>query len=137
MCRNLVKSLISAANTMPQDIPIDGTINFGSVTHIRGRDLRMTGGNVIATGPGYYQGDATLTFIGSAGVTSITMYENGMKIPGKVATLTTEAGSTYTVVIPFMFRNQCCQDKTITAEISGAGITGASASIEVYEIVEG
>lgn len=127
-------SILYAANTTPQDVSIGGTVNFGSPVRRYGQNITMSGGNIVTNGAGYYKADAHITFTGAAGTTVITMYENGMPIPGAISTRTTAAATEYTVTIPFVTRNKCCIDKTISMVVTGAAITDAIASIVVEKV---
>lgn len=127
-------ALIYAANTIPQDVAIGETVNFGTPIRRYGKNLAMSGGNVVATGEGYYIVDASINFTAAAGTTTFQMYENGMAIPGARVDRTTSAATEYDVKIPtFTIRNKCCLDKTLTLVVTGAAITDAVATINVVK----
>lgn len=127
-------ALLYATNTIPQDVSIDGTVNFGNIVRRYGRNLNMSGGNAIVTGEGYYVVDVSINFTGSAGTTTFQVYENGMPITGAKVTRTTGAATEYDVKIPtFTIRNKCCLDKTLTMVVSGAAITDSVASINIVK----
>ena len=46
----MTTSLIYASNSQPQDVAIGGTVNFGTPVRRYGKNLTMSGGNVVATG---------------------------------------------------------------------------------------
>lgn len=122
-------SCLYLANTAPQDVAINGTVNLGNVVRRFGKNINVSGGNIVTQGPGYYKTDITIDFTGAAGTTVFTVYENGTVIPGATVTRTTAAGTVYSITIPsFITRNKCCVDKTISVVVSGAAITGATAS---------
>lgn len=127
-------ALIYAANTIPQDVAIGGTVNFGTPVRRYGKNLSMSGGNVITRGQGYYIVDASINFTGAAGTTTFQMYENGMPIPGARVQRTTGAATEYDVKIPtFAILNECCASKTLTMVITGAAVTDAVATINVVK----
>ena len=130
-----MNALLYAANTIPQDVEIGGTVNFGTPVRRYGKNLTMSAGNVVATGEGDYIVDASINFTGSTGTTVFTMYENGMPIPGARVERTTGAATEYDVKIPtFTIRNKCCLDKTLTMVITGAAVTDAVATINVVKV---
>lgn len=124
-------ALIYAANTVPQDVAAGSSINFGAPVRRYGKNIYLSGGNVITSGQGYYTGIVHVTFTGAAGTTAIKVLENGMEIPGAVVNRTTAAATNYEVDIPFATRNKCCNEKIISVEVTGADITSAIASILV------
>lgn len=129
-----MNSLLYAANTIPQDVEIGGTVNFGTPVHRYGKHIRMSGGNVVTKGEGYYIVDASINFTGAAGTTIFQMYENGMAIPGARVERTTGAATEYDVKIPtFGIRNTCCIEKALTMVITGAAVTDAVATINVVK----
>lgn len=120
-------SVIYLANTTPQDVAIGGSINLGDVVRRYGKNLAVSGGNILTRGQGYYRHDISIDFTGAAGVTTFMAYENGMPIPGTTVVRTTSAGTVYNIKIPsFVTRNQCCMDKAISVVVSGAEITDAT-----------
>lgn len=131
----MTAALLYATNTQPQDVAIGETVNFGTPVRRYGRNLSMSGGNVVATGEGYYVVDVSINFTGAAGTTVFQMYENGMPITGAKVTRTTGSATEYDVKIPtFTVRNKCgCIDKTLTLGVTGAAITDAVASINVVK----
>lgn len=130
MCR----SAIYAVNTAEQDIALGGVINFGSAVRRFGTNCNIAGGNVVIEGAGYYDIIASFTIEAAAGTTTISLYKDGLPIPGATATLTTVADTTYAMTIPAIVRNQCCIESVITAVVSGTAQTVSNATIKVERI---
>lgn len=126
-------SLIYAANSNAQAIPTTGgVVNFGSVVRKVGHQVNLSGGNVVIRGEGYYDVIANLSFT-AVGVSNlvISILSNGVLIPGATATITTAAGTAYSVVIPTEAKDECCGEKTITVEISNGAVNVTNAAILV------
>ena len=124
------KSVLYGVNSTSQTVANDGTINFGNIVRRYGCNLDMSGGSVVAKGSGYYRVDSNFTIIGSGtGTDTITFYKDGVAIPGTTATISVGENYRYQVSIPFIFRQTCCCDTTITAVLTGATATITNASI--------
>lgn len=129
-------SLIYAANTNPQSTLATGTIvNFGSAVRKSGCKIGISGGNVYVAGKGYYDLDTNVTFIATgAGTATMTLYKDGVAIPGATQTVTTTAAGASIFSIPAIVRQNCCCETSITAEVVGAGsITNAAIMVANYE----
>lgn len=129
----MTKSVLYAANTTAQTTVATGTtIDFGRIIRRYGSNINVSGGNVITMGVGYYDFDANVTFIASgAGTATIQLYKDGIAIPGASASFTTESATRYAVSIPFITKDRCCCESTITASISGVAGSVINASVTV------
>ncbi len=129
------RSLAYAANTQNQVLGVGSVINFGNAVRRFGCNCNISGGNATVKGNGYYDISATITVLATAaGTTVVTLYKNGVAIPGATASATLVAGNTYQLTIPAAVTREtgCCNDAaTITAVVSGVGFTATSAAITV------
>lgn len=129
------KSGIYAANGMLQVLGIGDTINFGNVVRKYGCGINMSGGNVVTHNKGYYNIATNITITPSAaGTLGITLYKNGVEIPGANITRTVSADTIYAFDIVAMIRDICCCETTIAAVISGVASTVSNAAIEVFSL---
>lgn len=129
------KSGLYAADLTAQTVAVDGVISFGSIVRRFGCNCGIAGGNVTLTGSGYYNMDADFTFTaGGAGTAVISLYKDGVAIPGATASFTTVANSIYQVSIPAIVRQVCNCETTITAVMTGVAGTINNASIAVEKI---
>ena len=129
------KSALYAANTTPQALPINSVISFGSIVRRFGSNFNLSGGNLVAMGAGYFDLDAAFNVFGTAtGNATITLYKDGVAIPGATQTVGVADGSRTNVTIPVIIRNNCCRDITITAVLTGAGATINTATIAAEKI---
>ena len=129
------RGIIYAGNSVAQATVAAGTtIQFTNIVRRFGPNLDISGGNVVATGSGYYEGTVNLNVEGTeAGTGEFTVYANGTAIPYATASLITTTTSMVNVVIPFVIRNTCnCMPTTITVVVSGvsANITNAGIIVE-------
>lgn len=125
----MCKSLLYAVNASPQAGP---DVNFGSIVRKMGQNIQFSGGNPVIIGSGYYKIDSKFVVtLAEAGTATITLLEDGVPIPGATATFTVAAG-TYTVSIPAVVREICCEKNTITATVSNGTVANASILIERY-----
>lgn len=129
-----MKSALYSVNSNSQTIAVGGTVNFGNTVRRFGNNIHMSGGNANLIGQGYYDINAHIGFTGLAGVTTITLYKDGIAIPGAVASITTANNALYDVNISALVRNFCCGESTITAVVSGVGATVTNATVKVEKV---
>lgn len=129
------KSALYGANTSEQALAVDGVISFGNIIRRFGNAVLLVAGNIVNTGAGYYDIDANFTFEGTAtGTATITLYKDGIAIPGAVISHSTEADTVYNATIPALVRNVCCNESTITAVVTGVAVNVLNASVVVKKV---
>ena len=130
------KSLVYAVNTATQAVPVNGTISFGNVVRRYGCDTNVSGGILNVSGIGYYSIDANFEFEGTAaGTATITLYKDGVAIPGATAIRSTADATTYAVTIPTVVRQKCCCESAITVVVTGSAIDVTNATIRAIKEV--
>lgn len=83
------KSAIYVANTGAQAVAVDGTIGLGSIIRRFGCGVDLNGNGITIDEAGYYDIDISVTAAPTAaGDVTVTMYNNGVAIPGVTATTT-------------------------------------------------
>lgn len=134
------RSLAYAANTQEQVIGAGGVINFGNAIRRYGCNCNISGGNATVKGNGYYTLSAAVTLLATAaGTTVITLYKNGVAIPGATASATLIAGNVYQLNIPAAVTREtgcgcgCADASTITAVVSGTGFTATNVAVTVVK----
>lgn len=129
------KSLIYAGNSNTQSTVATGTVlKFTDLVRRYGCNLKLSGGNVISNGTGYYDGITKINYIGTAaGTIRFTVYKNGVEIPYANASATTAENVVGTLTIPFVTRDNCCCDEVITVVASGTVVNVLDASIKVVK----
>lgn len=101
-----------------------GSAGFGSVIRRYGPSVRMDGQGLNTLGGGYYAFDTSLTFTPTAtGPVTIQFYQDGVAIPGALATEQGTAATPLNLSVPFMVRNiGPYASSAITYAISAAGV---------------
>lgn len=110
-----VLTLSTAAGTA---IPLGTTIRrFGC-------NAVLSGNGVLLKGHGYFDVDASVTFTPTAaGAYTVTLFKDGVAVPGATQTITAAAAGTVSVNIPAIVRNQCCDStSTLTLVITSATV---------------
>ena len=130
-----MKSLLYTTNGSAQVVIAGGTtLNVGSVIRRYGNNANVVDGNVAVQGSGFYNIDAHIDISADAiGTMTITLYKDGIAIPGASTTISTEATGRYSIEIPATIRQVCCQMSTITIEVSGGAGTVNSVSVRVVK----
>lgn len=119
------KSAVYAVNFTPQDVAVDGVINLGYLSRAYGDSFRLANGLELR-GAGYYDVSASITLDATAaGDVTVTLYSNGIAVPGATATQTaTAAGDTVNLSIVSLIRVMChCQSATLTLVLSDVAAT--------------
>lgn len=88
------KSIVYAANTNTQVVEAGNVINFGNVVRKYGCNCNLSVGNVEVRGSGYYDVDTNFTLASTAGTVTITLYKDGVAIPGATASFTAVVDTT-------------------------------------------
>lgn len=129
------KSVLYAVNRTPQVIVVGDRVNFGQIVRRYGCGINMTGGEVFVTSEGYFNVDASVTYVaGAAGIVTVTLLRDGAIIPGASASVTVADGDTVTLTIPSsVIREKCCCESTITAVITGVIGSVTNATIRVVK----
>lgn len=130
------KALIYIANVGSNQATLatGSKIKFGSVVRRFGCAIKSSMGNPVVEDSGYYTAFPNVTFTaGGAGTVLVRVLQDGNEIPGATANLTVADATRYSVAFPAPFRTFCCQQSTITVEITGVATTINSASIEVVK----
>lgn len=89
----------------PTAVAVDGVIPLGSLIRRYGCDVALNGNAVNITGAGYYDVDASVTVTpAAAGTVTITLYKDGVAVPGATASETAAANGTVDLSIPALVR---------------------------------
>ena len=132
------KSAIYTANTTAQSVESNGMINPGSVIRRFGCNCHLSNNSINITGTGYYSIDASFTVVPNAeDAVTITIYKDGVPIPGATATATpTAALSATNLSLTSIVREYCpcCDNSSIlTFILTGASVV-TNAAIKVIKL---
>lgn len=130
------KSALYAAMQTPTAVAVDGVIPLGSLIRRYGCDVALNGNAVNITGAGYYDVDASVTVTpAAAGTVTITLYKDGVAVPGATASETAAANGTVNLCIPPLVRQACCAaGSALTLVLTGAAATVNNVALRVQRI---
>lgn len=120
----------------PTAVAVDGVIPLGSLIRRYGCDVALNGNAVNITGAGYYDVDASVTVTpAAAGTVTITLYKDGVAVPGATASETAAANGTVNLCIPPLVRQACCAaGSALTLVLTGAAATVNNVALRVQRI---
>lgn len=130
------KSALYAAMQTPTAVAVDGVIPLGSLIRRYGCDVALNGNAVNITGAGYYDVDASVTISpAAAGTVTITLYKDGVAVPGATASETAAANGTVDLNIPALVRQVCCAaGSALTLVLTGAAATVNNVALRVQRV---
>ena len=130
------KSALYAAMQTPTAVAVDGVIPLGSLIRRYGCDITLNGNAVNITGSGYYDVDASVTVTPTAaGTVTVTLYKDGVAVPGATASETAAANGTVNLSIPALVRQVCCAaGSALTLVLAGASATVNNVALRVQRI---
>lgn len=90
----------------------------------RNSNAVLSGNGVLLNGQGYFNVDASVTFTPTAaGTYTVTLFKDGVAVPGATQTITAAAAGTVPVNIPAIVRDQCCDStSTLTLVVTSATV---------------
>lgn len=119
------KSAIYTANTTPATITLTtaqptATLSLGTVIRRFGGNVQLSGNGILVEGSGYYDVDASVTATpATAGNYTMTLYQDGVAVPGATQTVTAAAAASIAFNISALVRLQCCNSSaTLTLVLS-------------------
>lgn len=130
------RSLIQVTNQSMQNVALNSIISLGSVLRRFGCNIRLSGNGIEVIGEGYYTISGTVTVAPTAaGTVSVAVYNDGMQIPGAIASGTAAtAGDPVTLPLETTIRQGCCcdsADNITLVLLEGAGeVSNVSLRIE-------
>lgn len=130
------KSALYAAMQTPTAVAVDGVIPLGSLIRRYGCDVALNGSAVNITGAGYYDVDASVTVTpAAAGTITITLYKDGVAVPGATASETAAANGTVDLSIPALVRQVCCAaGSALTLVLTGVAATVDNVALRVQRV---
>lgn len=108
------RSAIYTANTStsiitPTTAQPSATLPLGTVIRRFGRCTQLSGNGILVEGEGYYDVDASVTLTAAAaGDYTLTLFKDGIAVPGATQTVTAAAADVIAFNIPALVRLQCC-----------------------------
>ena len=115
------KSAIYTANTSAYAVNLTAqqpvsSIPLGSIIRRYGRNIDLSGNGMLLSGEGYYDVEASVTLTpAAAGNYTVSLFKDGVAVPGANQTVTAAAGSAIAFNIPALVRLQCCDSASTLA----------------------
>ena len=129
------RSLIQTANQSTQVVADNSIISLGAVQRRFGCNIRLDGNAIVCGGEGYYTIDAGVSVTPTgAGPVTVALYDNGVQVPGAIASTTGTANAPIAVNLPpCTIRQRCCSDadNLTLVLVEGAGdVTNVAVRVE-------
>lgn len=108
------RSAIYTANTNANIVTLTAaqpaaTLPLGTVIRRFGRCIQLSRNSILVEGEGYYGVDASATLTADvAGNYTLTLFKDGVAVPGATQTVTAAAAAVIAFNIPALVRLQCC-----------------------------
>lgn len=98
-------------------------VPLGSVIRRFGRNLALDGNSIQCYGSGYYDVEASVSMVATAaGIVTAQLYQDGVAVPGALASATATAGGTVNLGISALVRNCGCDcNSVLTIAVDAAG----------------
>lgn len=134
------KSALYAAMETPVGVAVNGVIPLGSLIRQYGCDIRLNGNAVNLLGgkesAGYYDVDASVTLAPlTAGTVTVTLYMDGVAVPGATATADAAANTNVDLSIPALVRQGCCcVGSALTLVLTGTAATVDNVALRVQRV---
>ena len=136
------KAILYVASTTDQVVPVNGIISLGGVIRRYGCGdcgkpiIDLTGNAISLNGSGYYDVDASVVVTPTAaGTVTVTLYQDGVPVPGATASATVAAvDATVTVPIDAVVRVFNCNTSALTVVLTGAASTVNNIAVEVNRL---
>lgn len=130
------RSALYVNNPNDQVIAVDGQIGLGNIVRRFGNNITLDNNAVRIAGSGYYDVDAMFTVEGTAaGTAIITLYKDGVAVPGATASASLAVGDVVTIGIDALVREMCYDSmSSLTFVLTGIGATVTNATAVVEKI---
>lgn len=140
------KSAIYTANTSANTITLTtaqptAALPLGTVIRRFGRNVQLSGTGILLDGEGYYDVDASVTLTPvTAGNYTVTLFRDGVAVPGATQTVTATAAGTVSFNIPALVRLQCCDSSATlslvltTTSVLPSTVTANNVGVVVMKI---
>lgn len=128
------KSAIYTINTNAQALAVGNVIKLGSVQRRFGQNITLEGDGIRIKGAGYYRVNADVTVAGTtAGTVGVSLFKDGVELPGASGGITVAAGATATIPIQALVREYgcCCNDNSVLTFV----LTGTAETVNDINVI--
>lgn len=131
------KSLLYTAMNTPTSVAVNGTIPLGTIIRRYGCNCNLNGNGVTVEGAGYYDIAASATTTpDAAGTVTMQLVQDGVAVPGAVASATVSAADTaVNLAFSAAIRLGCCSTgSTLTLVLTGAASMVNNVALRVEKL---
>ena len=123
-CKSAIYAADPSGTVLTLSTATGTVIPLGTTVRRFGCNAVLSGNGVLLNGQGYFNVDASVTFTPTAaGTYTVTLFKDGVAVPGATQTITAAAAGTVPVNIPAIVRNQCCDStSTLTIVVTSATV---------------
>ena len=123
-CKSAIYAADPSGTVLTLSTATGTVIPLGTTVRRFGCNAVLSGNGVLLNGQGYFNVDASVTFTPTAaGTYTVTLFKDGVAVPGATQTITAAAAGTVPVNIPAIVRNQCCDStSTLTLVVTSATV---------------
>ena len=136
------KSGLYSANTTPATLTLTtaqpaATLPLGTVIRRFGCNIQLSGNGILLDGSGYYDVDASVTLTPvAAGDYTVTLFRDGVAVPGATQTVTAVAAAAVNFNIPALVRLQCSDSSaTLTLVLTTTAALPAEVTVNNVGVV--
>ena len=123
-CKSAIYAADPSGTVLTLSTATGTVIPLGTTIRRFGCNAVLSGHGVLLNGQGYFNVDASVTFTPTAaGTYTVTLFKDGVAVPGATQTITAAAAGTVPVNIPAIVRDQCCDStSTLTLVVTSATV---------------
>lgn len=133
------KTAIYTVNQGAVSVAVGGIIPLGSINRRFGckcnNALDLNGNGITINEAGYYDVDISVTATATAaGNVTVTLFKDGVAVPGATATATAAASGTVALPITPLVRQMCGSGSTLTLVLTGTAATINNVSVKIIRV---
>lgn len=133
------KAAIYTVNQGAVAVAAGGIIPLGSINRRFGckcnNALNLNGNGITINEAGYYDVDISVTATATAaGNVTVTLFKDGVAVPGATATATAAANGTVALPIAPLVRQMCGSGSTLTLVLTGTAATINNVAFKVIKL---
>lgn len=128
--------LLYAANTSGATVASGGTVPFGTTIRNCGQCIEVSGNGINIREVGWFEINISATLLAAAtGNVTLSLYKDGVAIPGATAAVTATASDSVNLNIPCVVRNACCNTgSALTLVVTGGQVTVSNVATVVKKV---
>lgn len=135
-CKSAIYAADPSGTVLTLSTATGTVIPLGTTIRRFGCNAVLSGNGVLLNGQGYFNVDASVTFTPTAaGTYTVTLFKDGVAVPGATQTITAAAAGTVPVNIPAIVRNQCYDSTSTLTLVVASATVPATVTIDNTAVV--